>query len=1158
MERIDRLAEESSAKTAAKVLSITGANIGCGKTLLSLFAGIRLAKNGKKTLLVDFRHGTPQIPRFLGLSSTGSSLADYYLKGKKIETLIADTPVEGLKFLNIGKLPTFRRDRLFLKNNLISLLRRLDFDFVVIDLGGLADRRMMDYFILSDAHISLVPGTEVGVESLLEMCVGLYIRRFEHMAANQAGAKEAVEELKIKWVAGRDLNLAKADAVIKNRFPNLLETWERVKGGLGINVVVNFVASAEHLENVGRRLRSAFDGLAPRKVMCLPEFSVPPSAEDGPANAFVEAAYAVADDIAGAEPLGEARMSQILERGSRQSGEMEGGWIKTRNFELLAIATEDIETKRAERQDEVDGEIERLRREKTDQMIRKLDAEISKRRMDAVVAMDKELEGLRRDKLEAVEKRIQEAEAEKTAALSVEMDRKEREAEESVAKLKSMKLRETDAIVDAYYRNAKVSADLEIAQARKRRESEIDGELALQKKKKLSVMELEFASEVDKVREVLWQQLEAKHRARLDEINEAVDHYRRGRIAAAEVEATAMKADARKELEAEFARSNHATMEDIRRDVMKLAATMDVDETKNRDGLSARLGKHAAVEADKLKKIVASEVAAFKKDKELEVETSVSEDRARQLHLLSAETSKQREAMLDSIIADLRQLKEREMANITAEIARSREQRIRHAEQEILAEIHRKTAAMAGDLRDMETALDEEMRERVSAEEAKFREHMRANFNAEMAAEESSFRQRLKNSLDDERAKFTSALEKRTAAVTAEKEEELTNWVRAEKTKLAAQAGAIVNEEERVRRAEMESRLEADARAMAANLDLDRKAAEEEARQQIAAWMEHQKETSAAAAEQALKAEHERLLVETAAKVNDVRQKKLYELQHEMEIERQRRIGEVALETNKIREYSRSELEAEIRSMRESKLREFDKFALDEAKRMGERLDKRYEETMRKKEEWLEFEGKRRLIEMNTALERQAETEKSRILDQKLAALEHDIEQKRRHATSEIEETKSKLTQNLLSEIGLQRKMLVRKVTAAVKAKVARFNEDFLKRLEMTKIRRETEMEKELLVVRQRRVEQVELDLADERKRRLDEMLSGIKSEHELRRSEIIADMEKKKVELEELYEQEKKSFFEKLQKEILNSKGLTSQFLEAEVNRLQKSWRHN
>lgn len=1144
-------------KTLAKVLSVTGTTVGCGKTAFSLFAAIHLAKMGKKTLLVDFREGASHIPRFFGISSPNVTLADHYLKGSRVDSLVTSTPVKDLKFLPIGKLPKARRERVFLKRNLISLLKNLDYDYVVNDMGMLSDRRMINYFLLSDHQIAVTPATEGGVGNLLELCMGLAVGRFEHMARKNARIREAVQTLKGEWSPAQGASLSAA-AIIKNRYPEFEEDWAKAGSNSALKIVVNYVSSPAHVENIGVRIQSSFNEVSPPKIMCLPEFTFRPSFADGRAVPFVDSVGAVTDDVCGFDELGEARMGQILERGFAQAGDREDGWIKTHNFQLLDVASENIEAKTAEREAEIETEIDRIRMEKLEQMARKVDTETSRRRMTAVVAMEKELAEQRREKFEAVQARVKEREAELGAELSVEMERRHKESDESLAQIKDARLREIDAIMDAYYRNAKVSADAEIAQARKLRQSEMDSEFTLQKKKRMAKMEVEFAAEVDKVREMLWQQLEVKHRARLEEINEAVDQYRRSRMAAVDTELNSIKEDGRRELEAEVARSSKAFLDDVRREAMELYARLDVDEAKNAAGVVARVAKLAATETDKHKKRISDEVDALKKEKEAGVELYIREERGRQSVLLTGELSKQRESMLDSMIADMRHLKEREMGNVTAEITRLREAKLKQADQDILAEIRRKTEAMSSDLRDLETALNEEMRERVRAEEEKFRASLKEKIVEEAAEEEAHYKRQIKNALDAERDKLMRVLQKDVSGLRSAKEDELGKWEREERQKFASQVKSILAEEERFQRVEMFARLDNDSKRMADELALERKKLEEEAHEKLRLWVEQRKAQASANIERLADAERDRLFAEMSERVSEVKIRRMAELQNEMEIEKQRRMGEIALETNKMRDFGHTELEAEIRGLRDSKMKDLDRLAMDESKRMDERLEKRYVEMMRKKEEWLEFEAKRRLLEMNSAIERDVEAEKGKMLSQKLAGLEEEMVGRRKQAMAEVEEAKTKLTRNLIDEIDLHRKMLVRKVTAGVRGKIGNFKKEVVKRLEETKAGRAVELEKELLALRQRRVAQIESEISEERKIRLEDMVSSIKAEYDSRRQEIIGEMIKKKGELEVLYEQERKNFFEKLQKEILSNKGVASQYLEAEIDRLQKSWRHN
>ncbi|MFQ5432491.1 MAG: hypothetical protein ACE5EN_08300 [Nitrospinota bacterium] len=60
------------------------------------------------------------------------------------------------------------------------------------------------------------------------------------------------------------------------------------------------------------------------------------------------------------------------------------------------------------------------------------------------------------------------------------------------------------------------------------------------------------------------------------------------------------------------------------------------------------------------------------------------------------------------------------------------------------------------------------------------------------------------------------------------------------------------------------------------------------------------------------------------------------------------------------------------------------------------------------------------------------------------------------------------------------------------------------------------------------------------------------------KRQKIIDEIMKKKEELDRLFDLERKKYFERLQGELLNNKQASPQYLEKEMDRLNRTWRLN
>jgi len=134
---------------------IGGGKGGTGKSFLTGNIGILLARQGFKTLLIDADLGAPNLHTIIGLSYPPISLSDFL--NKKVTTLqetVLEMPIHNL-FLISGA-----RNKLDIANlaheqkmKMLRAISRLDYDYILLDLGTGTSFNTIDFFTLSDSGI---------------------------------------------------------------------------------------------------------------------------------------------------------------------------------------------------------------------------------------------------------------------------------------------------------------------------------------------------------------------------------------------------------------------------------------------------------------------------------------------------------------------------------------------------------------------------------------------------------------------------------------------------------------------------------------------------------------------------------------------------------------------------------------------------------------------------------------------------------------------------------------------------------------------------------------------------------------------------------------------------------------------------------------------
>jgi len=141
-----------------KLWAIGGGKGGVGKSIVSLMLGTSLARQGKKVILVDADLGGSNLHTLAGIRYPLYTLADFINRQvESIEEVVMDTPVENMQLicgaddiLGIANPKSTQKTRLF------NHLKKLEADFIVLDLGAGASFTTMDFFLFAPNKICVL------------------------------------------------------------------------------------------------------------------------------------------------------------------------------------------------------------------------------------------------------------------------------------------------------------------------------------------------------------------------------------------------------------------------------------------------------------------------------------------------------------------------------------------------------------------------------------------------------------------------------------------------------------------------------------------------------------------------------------------------------------------------------------------------------------------------------------------------------------------------------------------------------------------------------------------------------------------------------------------------------------------------------------------
>ncbi len=166
-----------------QIWPIGGGKGGTGKSFLTGNIGILFARQGFKTLLIDADLGAPNLHTIIGLSNPAISLSDFL--NKRVTTLqetVLEMPIHNL-FLISGA-----RNKLDIANlaheqkmKMLRAISRLDYDYILLDLGTGTSFNTIDFFTISDSGIFVCTPEPTSIENTYRLIRSVYVRKIRQV-----------------------------------------------------------------------------------------------------------------------------------------------------------------------------------------------------------------------------------------------------------------------------------------------------------------------------------------------------------------------------------------------------------------------------------------------------------------------------------------------------------------------------------------------------------------------------------------------------------------------------------------------------------------------------------------------------------------------------------------------------------------------------------------------------------------------------------------------------------------------------------------------------------------------------------------------------------------------------------------------------------------
>jgi len=183
--------------TRAIIIPIASGKGGVGKSFLSANLAIALAELGHRVIAVDLDFGGANLHSFLGLSNRYPGVGDFLkARSAELDQLLVSSDNPNLFFLaGDGKTPFMANIAYAQKIKLISRLRKLPADYVLLDLGAGSSYNTLDFFRLSSNGLLVTTPEPTAVMGMLVFLKNFMLRAIEREMVHHYAVREMLREL---------------------------------------------------------------------------------------------------------------------------------------------------------------------------------------------------------------------------------------------------------------------------------------------------------------------------------------------------------------------------------------------------------------------------------------------------------------------------------------------------------------------------------------------------------------------------------------------------------------------------------------------------------------------------------------------------------------------------------------------------------------------------------------------------------------------------------------------------------------------------------------------------------------------------------------------------------------------------------------------------
>ena len=240
--------EEKGASIVQKMWSIGGGKGGTGKSFVTLSLGIRMARMGKKVVIIDADLGGANMHTLLGIRSPDLTLNDFLEKrADTLNQVCIGTPIDNLKLISGGDdILNLANPKFSQKERIIRNLKKLEADYIFLDLGAGTSFNILDFFIYTPGKIIVVSPYPTSVQNAYGFIKSALYRKLSRLFARNNEILRLIKRLIDPGSEERINSTVELIAAVDTIDPASAALMQKEVGAFKIKLIVNMSKSDEN------------------------------------------------------------------------------------------------------------------------------------------------------------------------------------------------------------------------------------------------------------------------------------------------------------------------------------------------------------------------------------------------------------------------------------------------------------------------------------------------------------------------------------------------------------------------------------------------------------------------------------------------------------------------------------------------------------------------------------------------------------------------------------------------------------------------------------------------------------------------------------------------------------------------------------------------